>query len=148
MPIVFGGADYRELLPPGSFINALDFPSPKGGCPCKRGIKKANTLPLTEWSKTYVPTELSTLLFSLLNQPHLFASYFTWRPNYSVRIRNHHYQINHYPHQHPFEHSWGDQTTRSVRIRKTHHCHHLKLLCSINVMIMSNGPNRGDQTTR
>ena len=30
VPIVFGGADYRELLPPGSFINALDFPSPKG----------------------------------------------------------------------------------------------------------------------
>ena len=30
VPIVFGGANYRELLPPGSFINALQFPSPKG----------------------------------------------------------------------------------------------------------------------
>ena len=30
VPIVFGGADYSSLLPPGSYINALDFPSPKG----------------------------------------------------------------------------------------------------------------------
>ena len=30
VPIVFGGADYQKLLPAGSFINALDFPSPEG----------------------------------------------------------------------------------------------------------------------
>ena len=29
IPVVFGGADYRAIAPPRSFINALEFDSPK-----------------------------------------------------------------------------------------------------------------------
>ena len=30
IPVVFGGANYSQILPPGSYIDALDFPDPKG----------------------------------------------------------------------------------------------------------------------
>ena len=40
---------------------------------------------IKEYLAIIVPTELSALLFSLLSQSDLFASYFTWRPNFSVR---------------------------------------------------------------
>ncbi|XP_013786900.1 alpha-(1,3)-fucosyltransferase C-like [Limulus polyphemus] len=29
VPVVFGGADYRSLAPPGAFINSLDYPDPR-----------------------------------------------------------------------------------------------------------------------
>lgn len=29
VPVVFGGGSYAAIAPPNSFINALDFPSPK-----------------------------------------------------------------------------------------------------------------------
>ena len=30
IPVVFGGADYSKILPPNSFINALNYPEPEG----------------------------------------------------------------------------------------------------------------------
>ena len=30
IPVVFRGANYSQILPPGSYIDALDFPDPKG----------------------------------------------------------------------------------------------------------------------
>ena len=30
IPVVFGGANYSNILPPGSYINALNFPNPEG----------------------------------------------------------------------------------------------------------------------
>ena len=55
--MVLGGADYDNLLPPGSFINARDF---------------------------YSPEDLANYLLAVLNNSTLFQSYFQWRSFYNI----------------------------------------------------------------
>ena len=57
IPIVLGGANYTKILPPGSFINAGQFESPR---------------------------ELANYLQLLLKNSTLYDSYFTWRPHYDI----------------------------------------------------------------
>ena len=57
IPIVLGGANYTKILPPGSFINAGDFESPKA---------------------------LANFLQTVLNNSTLYESYFSWRPFYDI----------------------------------------------------------------
>ena len=57
IPVVFGGADYADIFPPKSYIDALLFPD---------------------------PASLASHLYSLLQSPLEFSSYFTWRPHYEV----------------------------------------------------------------
>ena len=57
IPVVLGGANYTKILPPGSFINAGDFDSPK---------------------------ELANYLGVVLNNSTLYESYFAWRPFYDI----------------------------------------------------------------
>ena len=57
VPVMLGGADYNNTLPPHSFIDALQFPH---------------------------PAQLADHLYSLLHQPAKFSSYFSWRPHYDV----------------------------------------------------------------
>ena len=57
IPVVLGGADYDNLLPPGSFINARDF---------------------------YSPEHLAHYLLTVLNNSTLFRTYFEWRSFYNI----------------------------------------------------------------
>ena len=57
IPVMLGGADYSQTLPPRSYIDALQFPD---------------------------PALLAARLYSLLQDPDQFASYFQWRPHYEV----------------------------------------------------------------
>ena len=57
IPVVLGGADYENLLPPGSFINARDF---------------------------YSPEHLADYLLTVLNNSTLHQSYFQWRSFYNI----------------------------------------------------------------
>lgn len=63
IPIVFGGGDYLSVAPPNSFINALEFQSPK---------------------------HLASYMLKVSSNSTLFASYFKWRnKNYSNDTPNH-----------------------------------------------------------
>ena len=57
IPVVLGGSDYQNILPPGSFINARDF---------------------------YSPEHLANYLYKVLNNSTLHDSYFQWRPYYNI----------------------------------------------------------------
>eukprot|EP00091_Calanus_sinicus_P007279 TRINITY_DN18262_c0_g1_i1.p1 TRINITY_DN18262_c0_g1~~TRINITY_DN18262_c0_g1_i1.p1 ORF type:complete len:150 (-),score=29.34 TRINITY_DN18262_c0_g1_i1:34-483(-) len=57
IPIVLGGANYTKILPPGSFINAGNFESPKA---------------------------LAAYLQTVLYNSTLYESYFSWRPFYDI----------------------------------------------------------------
>ena len=57
IPVMFGGGDYEEILPPHSFIDALKYPD---------------------------PADLADHLYSLLLDPGRFSSYFRWRPHYDI----------------------------------------------------------------
>ena len=57
IPVVLGGADYDQLLPPGSFINARQFDSPE---------------------------HLAEYLHGVLNNVTLYDSYFKWRSFYNI----------------------------------------------------------------
>ena len=57
IPVMLGGADYDNLLPPGSFINARDF---------------------------YSPEHLAQYLQTVLNNSTLEQSYFQWRSFYDI----------------------------------------------------------------
>ena len=57
VPIVFGGADYSAYAPPHSFIDALDFASPK---------------------------DLAEYLRLLDNNPALYIKYFEWKKDWQV----------------------------------------------------------------
>ena len=57
IPIMFGGADYDQYLPPHSYIDALQYPD---------------------------PGDLAHHLHSLLHDHDQFQSYFSWRPHYDV----------------------------------------------------------------
>ena len=57
IPVVFGGADYADIFPPQSYIDALQFED---------------------------PASLARHLYSLLQSPSQFSSYFLWRPHYEV----------------------------------------------------------------
>ncbi|KAI9562652.1 hypothetical protein GHT06_010106 [Daphnia sinensis] len=59
VPIVLGGADYQRFAPPHSYINALDFSTPK---------------------------ELADYLLLLDNSQELYAQYFQWRNDYDVHV--------------------------------------------------------------
>lgn len=61
IPVVFGGADYDRFAPPGSFIDALSFKSPK---------------------------HLAFFLTGVGKNFKLYSSYFKWRKNYAVTLRN------------------------------------------------------------
>lgn len=57
VPIVYGGANYSVLAPPGSYINALDYDSPK---------------------------ELADHLKALMKNPREYAKYFRWKRYYKI----------------------------------------------------------------
>ena len=57
IPVVLGGANYSQILPPGSYINAGKFESPE---------------------------HLANFLYSLLRNEELFDAYFAWRPFYDI----------------------------------------------------------------
>lgn len=59
VPIVLGGADYQRFAPPHSYINALDFSTPK---------------------------ELADYLLLLDKSQELYAQYFQWRNDYNVFV--------------------------------------------------------------
>jgi len=59
IPIVYGGADYEKLAPKNSFINALNFSSPK------KLVKK---------------------LQEINEDDTTFASYFWWKDFYEVSL--------------------------------------------------------------
>ncbi|XP_054722487.1 alpha-(1,3)-fucosyltransferase C-like [Uloborus diversus] len=61
VPVVFGGADYRRVAPPGSFVDALAFKSPK---------------------------HLAFFLRGLAKDFKLYSSYFEWRRSYAVSASN------------------------------------------------------------
>ena len=57
VPVVMGGADYKAIAPPHSYINAMD----------------------------YSPRELAEYLMKLDADDSLYAEYFWWKPHYRVR---------------------------------------------------------------
>jgi hypothetical protein len=57
IPVVYGGADYRAMFPPNSYINVLDFPSIQG---------------------------LAEYLQDLSSKPDEWRKYFEWRKDYWV----------------------------------------------------------------
>ena len=57
VPIVLGGYNYSELLPPHSYIDIKDFRSPK---------------------------ELADYLVELNNNDHLYNKYFSWKGEYTI----------------------------------------------------------------
>lgn len=57
VPIVYGGANYNIFAPPGSYINALDYDSPK---------------------------ELADHLKTLMKNPQEYAKYFRWKRYYKI----------------------------------------------------------------
>ena len=57
IPVMFGGRDYEEILPPRSYIDALQFPD---------------------------PADLAEHLYLILHNPASFAFYFRWRPHYDI----------------------------------------------------------------
>ncbi|XP_076059229.1 alpha-(1,3)-fucosyltransferase C-like [Oratosquilla oratoria] len=59
VPVVFGGADYSRILPPHSYINAMQLK----------------------------PKELAELLLELRNSPKLYARYHMWRRYWSANLR-------------------------------------------------------------
>jgi alpha-1,3-fucosyltransferase len=59
VPIVMGGADYKRLAPPYSYINVKDFGSPK---------------------------ELAEYIFLLDNSDELYAKYFDWKKRYLIKM--------------------------------------------------------------
>jgi alpha-1,3-fucosyltransferase len=59
VPVVYGGADYSFYLPSGSYINAMDFDSPRS---------------------------LANYLRKLMTDDELYLSYFRWRGHYTVDI--------------------------------------------------------------
>ena len=58
VPVVMGGADYSNLLPPGSFVNARDFTSPQ---------------------------KLAAYLNELHENPEEYAKFFLWKRRWSCR---------------------------------------------------------------
>ena len=58
VPIVYGQANYSQILPPHSYINIQDFPSAKA---------------------------LAKFLVELGNNPEEYLSYFWWKDHFSVR---------------------------------------------------------------
>ena len=68
--MVFGGGDYQSLLPPHSYINALDYESPRGE--------------LRMFAHVTWRPELGLALQALLAHPAALASYFAWRPTYNI----------------------------------------------------------------
>lgn len=61
IPVVFGGANYDRFAPPGSFIDALSFKSPK---------------------------HLAFFLTGVGKSFKLYSSFFKWRKNYVVNLGN------------------------------------------------------------
>ncbi|XP_035214497.1 alpha-(1,3)-fucosyltransferase C-like [Stegodyphus dumicola] len=61
IPVVFGGANYHKFAPPGSFIDALSFKSPR---------------------------HLAFFLTGVGKDFKLYSSYFRWRRDYSVTLSN------------------------------------------------------------
>ncbi|CAL1281225.1 unnamed protein product [Larinioides sclopetarius] len=61
IPVVFGGADYDKFVPPGSYIDALSFQSPK---------------------------HLALFMSGVGKDFEMYSSYFKWRENYSIGIIN------------------------------------------------------------
>lgn len=61
VPVVFGGANYERIAPPGSYIDALNFKSPK---------------------------HLAFFLSGVGRNFKLYSSYFHWRKDYSVKMKN------------------------------------------------------------
>lgn len=61
IPIVMGGANYSAILPPNSFIDALNFSSPQN---------------------------LAEYLKKVSNDDQLYSSYFKWKQNYTVKTRS------------------------------------------------------------
>ncbi|XP_031847170.1 alpha-(1,3)-fucosyltransferase C [Nomia melanderi] len=57
VPIVYGGANYSVFAPPGSYINALDYDSPR---------------------------ELAGYLKTLMKNPREYAKYFRWKKYYRI----------------------------------------------------------------
>ena len=57
IPVMFGGGDYDKILPPNSYIDALQYPD---------------------------PSDLANHLYFLLQNQDSFKSHFTWRPHYDV----------------------------------------------------------------
>ena len=57
IPVMFGGGSFRDILPPNSYIDALEYPEPE---------------------------KLADYLYSLIHDSEKFASYFSWRPFYDV----------------------------------------------------------------
>jgi hypothetical protein len=58
IPIVFGGANYSQLLPPNSFIDAL----------------------------RYTPKQLSYYIKELANDEEKYKSYFEWKSTHFVKV--------------------------------------------------------------
>lgn len=58
IPVTFGGADYKSILPPKSFVNAMDFASPR---------------------------QLATFLTNLASDEKEYKSYFNWRKKFFVK---------------------------------------------------------------
>ncbi|GBM14217.1 Alpha-(1,3)-fucosyltransferase C [Araneus ventricosus] len=61
IPVMFGGADYDKFVPPGSYIDALSFQSPK---------------------------HLALFMSGVGRDFKVYSSYFKWRENYSMGIIN------------------------------------------------------------
>ncbi|CAL4065118.1 unnamed protein product, partial [Meganyctiphanes norvegica] len=59
IPVVMGGADYKAIAPPYSYIDALDFPSPK---------------------------HLADYLNKVASSPDLYNKYFEWKSFYRLDI--------------------------------------------------------------
>lgn len=59
VPIVYGGGDYSTVAPPGSYINALDFATPKA---------------------------LAEYLLLLHKNPKLYLKYFQWKKKFEVKV--------------------------------------------------------------
>lgn len=61
VPVVYGGANYRKFAPPNSYVNALDFDSPKN---------------------------LAKHLIKLSNDPNEYVKYFKWKKYYKLADNN------------------------------------------------------------
>jgi alpha-1,3-fucosyltransferase len=75
VPIVYGGSNYSDFAPPGSFIDVRDFKTPKHLAEYLKFLDKNRTAyeKYFEWRKSYVPTKTSAWcqLCQMLNNPSL-----------------------------------------------------------------------------
>ena len=94
VPVVMGGANYSELLPPHSYIDVMDFPSPRA---------------------------LAEYLNKLDNNDTLYSEYFEWLGHYRIidYLNNFHCGLCEYLHAHRGQikvygniREWYDPTTR------------------------------------